>query len=70
MTRPEVLVSFSGSGARRTIRHESVILSVDVPGNLPSVWLDPERIGQVLSNLLDNALRHSRSQSTVKVRDG
>ncbi|MER2224005.1 MAG: ATP-binding protein, partial [Rhodococcus sp. (in: high G+C Gram-positive bacteria)] len=39
-----------------------------VPGNLPSVWLDPERIGQVLSNLLDNALRHSRSQSTVRVR--
>ncbi|MBT9294684.1 HAMP domain-containing protein [Rhodococcus sp. GOMB7] len=67
-TRPEVLVSSAVAAHEERYDTKAVILSVDVPGNLPSVWLDPERIGQVLSNLLDNALRHSRSQSTVKVR--
>lgn len=30
-----------------------------VSGELPQLWADPERLGQVLSNLLDNALRHT-----------
>ena len=29
------------------------------------LWADPERIGQVLTNLLDNALRHTPSGGTV-----
>ena len=53
-TRPEVLVSSAVAAHEERYDTKAVILSVDVPGNLPSVWLDPERIGQVLSNLLDN----------------
>lgn len=34
---------------------------------LPEVWADPERIGQVLSNLLDNALRHTGPGGEVTV---
>jgi len=32
------------------------------------VLADPDRLGQVLSNLLDNALRHTPQHGTVKVR--
>ena len=31
------------------------------------VWVDPDRIGQVLTNLLDNALRHTTSGGSVTV---
>lgn len=32
-----------------------------------SLWADPERIGQVLTNLLDNALRHTAAGGTVSL---
>jgi signal transduction histidine kinase len=31
------------------------------------VWADPDRIGQVLTNLLENALRHTPPGGTVTV---
>jgi len=34
---------------------------------LPELPLDPERMGQVLGNLLDNALRHTPADGTVTV---
>lgn len=40
--------------------HEAQIgLAVDVAGPLPPLLADPQRIGQVLGNLLANALRHT-----------
>jgi signal transduction histidine kinase len=40
----------------------------DLPGDLPEVQADPQRIGQVLFNLLDNAVRHSPEGGTVTIR--
>jgi two-component system sensor histidine kinase KdpD len=37
------------------------IIAVDVPESLPSVLVDPVRLEQVLSNLLDNARRYAGS---------
>src|SRR5262249_17409575 len=44
-----------------------VDLTSRVAVDLPAVWGDPERLGQVLSNLLDNALRHCCGGGSVNV---
>jgi signal transduction histidine kinase len=44
---------------------QGVALVVDVAGEPPVVRIDPDRIGQVLGNLLDNALRHTPAGGTV-----
>ena len=38
---------------------KQVALTARVPAHLPRLWADPQRLGQVLGNLLDNALRHT-----------
>jgi two-component system, OmpR family, sensor histidine kinase BaeS len=38
-----------------------------VADGLPALWADPERLGQVLGNLLDNALRHTDPGGRVSV---
>jgi signal transduction histidine kinase len=42
-----------------------IALLVEVPEPLPSVLADPQRLGQVLGNLMANALRHTPSGGTV-----
>jgi two-component system, OmpR family, sensor histidine kinase BaeS len=43
----------------------SVTLRHRIAHALPEAWVDPERFGQVLANLLDNALRHTHAGGTV-----
>ena len=66
------LVKESVSALEASLRDRHV--EVDVPDSLPEVFIDPVLIGQVLINLLDNALRHSPSTSDITVgaedRDG
>jgi signal transduction histidine kinase len=45
----------------------SPAIRLEVPPDLPSVHVDPERVGQVLRNLLDNARRHTPSTGEVVV---
>ena len=45
----------------------SVRLEVEVAAGLPSVWADAERIQQVLSNLLSNALRYTPAGGQVRL---
>lgn len=52
--------------ARDGYRTKGVTLTDAVATNVP-VCVDPERIGQVLGNLLDNALRHTPPGGTVTV---
>ncbi|HYZ66804.1 MAG TPA: HAMP domain-containing sensor histidine kinase [Mycobacterium sp.] len=46
---------------------KGVDLTTRLADDLPTLWGDPERLGQVLSNLLDNALRHSGRDGCVRV---
>jgi signal transduction histidine kinase len=48
-------------------RAKGVALESKLPTKLPAVWADPDRLGQVLANLLDNALRHSHHGDSVVV---
>jgi signal transduction histidine kinase len=40
---------------------------VHAPAELPEVWLDPDKLDQVLANLLDNAVRHGAGEVLIEV---
>ncbi len=40
---------------------------LDVPGELPEMWLDPDKIDQILGNLVENAVRHGAGTVTIVV---
>ena len=52
--------AFVSGGGRHTV-------VVDLPGELPAVMADRERIVQVLNNLLSNAARHSPESSPIRI---
>jgi signal transduction histidine kinase len=41
---------------------------VEAADDLPEVWVDPDKMGQVLDNLIENALRHGSGTITITVR--
>lgn len=45
-----------------------VNLCLDAPEHLPQVWADPDRVAQVLINILANAYRYTPSGGTVTVQ--
>jgi signal transduction histidine kinase len=52
---------------RAQAAEKGIELGVDIPQPLPALPLDPQRIGQVLHNLLANALRYTPSEGNVTV---
>lgn len=62
------VVSTAVAAAADSYAAKSVALTSDLPAELPQVRWDPQRIGQVLQNLLDNALRHTPAGGRVDVR--
>ena len=53
---------------RYAMEHPDRPLSVDVPDDLPDVVVDHDRIGQVLTNLLENAVKHGAGAIRVSAR--
>lgn len=49
-------------------QENDVTLVRDLPSDLPLVDMDSQRIGQVLHNLLDNALQYSPQEGTITVK--
>ena len=67
---PADLICAAMAAARPRYEAKQVILTAQVDADLPAVYADPERLGQVLGNLLDNALRHTPPGGQVQVRAG
>ncbi|HEY3365567.1 MAG TPA: ATP-binding protein [Symbiobacteriaceae bacterium] len=49
------------------VERTAVTIRVQIPGDLPGVLADGDRLEQILLNLLDNALRYSPAGSSVTV---
>lgn len=64
---PGQLVNHAVSAVRAIAGARGVNLNVSLQDGLPLVTADHHRIGQVLRNLLDNALSHSGSGDTVTI---
>jgi signal transduction histidine kinase len=52
---------------RRIGEQKAITLEVDIAPDLPEVMLDPDRIQQVLNNLLSNAFKFSHPDTTVYI---
>jgi two-component system sensor histidine kinase BaeS len=64
---PKALIDTAVAAFSPRYSAKGVVLTARVADDLPALWGDPERLGQVLSNLLDNALRHSSRDGRVSV---
>ena len=47
---------------------KGVVLSADIPGVLPLIFADPQRLRQILTNLIDNAFKFTPKEGTITVR--
>jgi histidine kinase len=47
---------------------KGVELTLEIPSGLPAVWVDEDRIGQVLLNLAGNALQYTPTGGRVQIR--
>ncbi len=47
---------------------KQLTLQLEIPENLPYGWGDADRLEQVLTNLVTNAIRYSPNQSTITIR--
>src|SRR5205085_2886900 len=54
-------------GALRTHAPEHVTVDVAAPDGLPPVAADPDKLRQVLGNLLDNAVKYSPDGGAVRI---
>jgi signal transduction histidine kinase len=61
------LVEASASAARARADDADVELVIRTDGGQPDVRVDPDRLAQVLGNLLDNALRHTPAGGVVGI---
>ncbi|WP_263987552.1 ATP-binding protein, partial [Mycolicibacterium novocastrense] len=62
------LVRTAVSAAAKRYRAKQVTLATHLPPRVPAVSGDPQRLAQVMANLLDNALRHTPPHGHVDVR--
>ncbi|HEX4945686.1 MAG TPA: ATP-binding protein [Blastocatellia bacterium] len=58
----QVVAAYASQAAEKTIA-----LNATVPTDLPAIYADPERVGQILRNLLANALAHTPPAGRIEI---
>jgi two-component system, OmpR family, sensor histidine kinase BaeS len=64
---PDTLVASAVAAIADRFAAKGITLTSRVGDNLPQIWADPQRLAQVLGNLLENALRHTPSGGRVNI---
>jgi two-component system sensor histidine kinase BaeS len=64
---PATLITAAVQAAQAAYTAKQVILAARIDRHLPQITADPDRIGEVLANLLSNALRHTPPGGHVEV---
>ncbi len=67
LMEPQSVVTAAVAAVAEAYETKGVALVTDCEPGMPDVFVDPERMGQVLGNLLDNALRHTPAGGTVTI---
>lgn len=70
LTPPREMLERAAAAYRVQAEQKGVRLTVVVPGDLPRVDVDPERMQQVLGNLVGNALRYTSTGGEITLRGG
>lgn len=47
---------------------KQITINIDVPVDMPSAYADAERVGQILRNLLANAVTHTPAQGIIEIQ--
>jgi signal transduction histidine kinase len=67
-TEPSILIHQIVDRAKTQSDLKNVRLETDLPSDLPILWMDSDRITQVLNNLIGNALRYTPEGGTITVQ--
>jgi PAS domain S-box-containing protein len=60
-------IAHAVTDSARTYAPESVRIELSAPEDLPTLPADPDRLGQVLANLVENAIKYSPDGGTVEL---
>ena len=67
MVEPGQLLQDVASRYQMEAKRKNIELKLDVASPLPTLELDPARMTQVLTNILDNALRHTPENGLIRL---
>ncbi len=63
----EEVINQAASSLQLQAANKEIVLRVEVPSDLPAVEADAERVGQVLRNLVSNAITHTPPGGTITI---